>query len=80
MAIGGFNGTDPTPSLAQFEKYVSEGKIHYYIGGGGFGGFGGGLGNGTTSSTSSQIATWVENHFTAKTVGGTTLYDLTSQK
>ena len=42
MAIGGFNGTDPAPTLAQFEQYVSEGKIHYYIaGGGGFGGFGG---------------------------------------
>jgi 4-amino-4-deoxy-L-arabinose transferase-like glycosyltransferase len=34
MAIGGFNGTDPTPSLAQFEKYVAEGKIHYFIAGG----------------------------------------------
>ena len=43
MAIGGFNGTDPSPTLAQFEKYVSEGKIHYYIagGGGGVGGVGG---------------------------------------
>ena len=35
MAIGGFNGTDPTPTLAQFEQYVSEGRIHYYVGGGG---------------------------------------------
>ena len=41
MAIGGFNGTDPAPTLAAFEKYVAEGRIHYYIGGGGFGGFGG---------------------------------------
>ena len=44
MAIGGFNGTDPAPSLAQFEKYVTEGRIHYYISGGrglGAGGFGG---------------------------------------
>ena len=32
MAIGGFNGTDPAPTLAQFEKYVSEHKIHYFIG------------------------------------------------
>ena len=35
MAIGGFNGTDPSPTLAQFQKYVAEGKIHYYISGGG---------------------------------------------
>ncbi len=43
MAIGGFNGTDPAPTLAQFEQYVSEGKIHYFIAGGlgGAGGFGG---------------------------------------
>ena len=40
MAIGGFNGTDPAPTLSQFEKYVSEGKIHYFIASGG--GFGGG--------------------------------------
>ncbi len=44
MAIGGFNGTDPAPTLAQFEKYVSEGKIHYFIASGG--GFGGGFGGG----------------------------------
>ena len=38
MAIGGFNGTDPAPALAAFERYVSEGDIHYFIAGGGFGG------------------------------------------
>ena len=32
MAIGGFNGTDPAPTLAQFETDVQEGKIHYFIG------------------------------------------------
>jgi 4-amino-4-deoxy-L-arabinose transferase-like glycosyltransferase len=77
MAIGGFNGTDPAPTLAQFEKYVAEGKIHYYISGGG-GGFGGGGPGASGSSTSSQISSWVSAHFTAKTVGGVTLYDLTA--
>jgi hypothetical protein len=71
MAIGGFNGTDPAPTLAQFEKYVAEGKIHYYIGGGGFGG-------GSSSGDATQIADWVSTHFTAKTVGGVTVYDLTA--
>jgi hypothetical protein len=75
MAIGGFNGTDPAPTLAQFERYVQEGRIHYFIAGGGGGAPGGG---GGTTSVSSQITTWVEAHFTAKTVGGVTLYDLTS--
>jgi 4-amino-4-deoxy-L-arabinose transferase-like glycosyltransferase len=74
MAIGGFNGTDPDPSLAQFEKDVAQGKIHYFIAGGG----GGGFGRGGSSDDSSKITTWVEDHFTAKTVDGTTIYDLTT--
>jgi 4-amino-4-deoxy-L-arabinose transferase-like glycosyltransferase len=74
MAIGGFNGTDPAPSLSQFEKYVSEGKIHYFIAGGG----GGGFGRGSSSDDSSKITAWVEAHYTATTVDGTTLYDLTA--
>jgi 4-amino-4-deoxy-L-arabinose transferase-like glycosyltransferase len=75
MAIGGFNGSDPSPTLAQFKADVAAGKIHYFIGstGGGFGG--GGLSAG--GSTSSQIAQWVESAFTAKTVDGVTVYDLT---
>jgi 4-amino-4-deoxy-L-arabinose transferase-like glycosyltransferase len=79
MAIGGFNGSDPTPTLAQFEQYVAQGKIHYYIsGGGGFGG-GGGLGGSKSASHSAEISSWVSAHFTAKTVNGVTLYDLTAQ-
>jgi hypothetical protein len=74
MAIGGFNGTDDSPTLAQFKAYVAAGKIHYFIasgGGGGPGGIGG-------SQSSSAITSWVTQSFTAKTVGGVTLYDLTS--
>jgi 4-amino-4-deoxy-L-arabinose transferase-like glycosyltransferase len=71
MAIGGFNGSDPAPSLAEFEAYVDAGDIHYFIGGGGIGSNGG-------SSDSQAISSWVSSHFTASTVGGTTVYDLTS--
>jgi 4-amino-4-deoxy-L-arabinose transferase-like glycosyltransferase len=78
MAIGGFNGTDPSPTLAQFQQYVREGKIHYFIAGGGFGGGGFGPGGGGTSSTSSAIRSWVTANFTSQTVGGVTVYDLTS--
>ena len=31
MAIGGFNGSDPSPTLAQFKQYVADGEIHYFI-------------------------------------------------
>jgi hypothetical protein len=72
MAIGGFNGSDPSPTLAEFQADVAAGKIHYFIAGGGFGGGPGGSG----SNTSSAISSWVEANFEATTVGGVTLYDL----
>jgi 4-amino-4-deoxy-L-arabinose transferase-like glycosyltransferase len=72
MAIGGFNGTDPAPTLSQFQAYVRAGDVHYFIADGGSGGPGSG------SDSSASITQWVEQHFTAKTVDGTTLYDLTS--
>jgi hypothetical protein len=125
MAIGGFRGTDPAPSLAQFEKLVSEHKIHYYVAGGGFGGrgfggaggglagagaglggglagrgaggagggpaergaggasggfggFGGAGGPGGGSTDAAQISAWVQAHFSAQTVGGMTVYNLTA--
>jgi 4-amino-4-deoxy-L-arabinose transferase-like glycosyltransferase len=80
MPIGGFNGSDPSPTLAQFKALVAAGKIHYFIGGGGFGGLGGGLGGGPQgggSNSSSAITSWVQSNFKTVTVGGTTLYDLT---
>ncbi|MEU8694648.1 glycosyltransferase family 39 protein [Streptomyces sp. NPDC048665] len=76
MAIGGFNGTDPSPTLAQFEKYVADGRIHYFIAGGGMGG-----GMGTSSNGSaSQISSWVQRNFEKVTVGSATFYDLTRKK
>jgi 4-amino-4-deoxy-L-arabinose transferase-like glycosyltransferase len=77
MAIGGFNGSDPSPTLAQFQRWVADGRIHYFIAqGSGGGGFGGGIQAG--GSTSSQISSWVESAFTARTVDGVTVYDLTT--
>lgn len=72
MAVGGFNGSDPSPTLAEFQAHVAAGEIHWFIGGGGFGGQNGG------SSASSEIAAWVESTFDATTVDGVTLYDLSA--
>lgn len=44
MAIGGFTGSDNAITLAHFEQLVAQGRIHYYIAGGG--GPGGGIGAG----------------------------------
>jgi 4-amino-4-deoxy-L-arabinose transferase-like glycosyltransferase len=60
MAMGGFRGTDPAPTLAQFEQYVKEGKVRDVLTGG-RGGFGGGGGAGTVSS----VTSWVEQNCTA---------------
>ncbi|MFE2278938.1 glycosyltransferase family 39 protein [Streptomyces sp. NPDC059454] len=72
MAIGGFNGTDPSPTLAQFKQYVAEGRIHYFVAGGGMGG-----GMGGDSGSSGQISTWVQENFEEVTAGSATFYDLT---
>ncbi|MFD5428565.1 ArnT family glycosyltransferase [Streptomyces sp. NPDC127084] len=74
MAIGGFNGNDPSPTLDSFKSLVDEGAIHYFIPGNAQGP-GGGDGN----SVGSQINTWVQENFKKVTVGETTLYDLTQQ-
>ncbi|MEB0276405.1 glycosyltransferase family 39 protein, partial [Cryobacterium sp. 5B3] len=71
MAIGGFNGSDPAPTLAEFQADVAAGKIHYFIGGRT------GQANGG-SSASSEIAAWVAESFTAQTVDSVTLYDLSA--
>ena len=76
MAIGGFNGTDPAPTLAQFQQYVRDGKIHYFIAGGG--GPGSGSASSSASSNAAQIAAWVQQNFAATSVGGVTVYDLTT--
>jgi len=71
MAIGGFNGTDPWPTLAVFKELVAKGEIHYYVGQGSQS-FGGGRG-------SSSVESWVAAHFKKVTAGGQTVYDLTQR-
>ena len=75
MAIGGFNGSDPSPTLQQFQQYVAEGRIHYFIPSG----RGGTLGtqNGG-SDAGAQITAWVQQSFASTTIGGTTVYDLSA--
>ncbi|MDN3357356.1 glycosyltransferase family 39 protein [Actinomadura sp. DC4] len=70
MAIGGFNGTDPAPSLSRFQQLVQAGKVHYFIAGSMM------RGAGTGSGAAQQIAAWVAAKYTARTVDGTTVYDL----
>jgi 4-amino-4-deoxy-L-arabinose transferase-like glycosyltransferase len=74
MSLGGFNGTDPAITLSTFQKLVTAGKIHYFVADQqGFIGS-----TAANTSTAYAIQQWVQSHYTAKTVGGTTVYDLGS--
>jgi 4-amino-4-deoxy-L-arabinose transferase-like glycosyltransferase len=73
MPVGGYNGTDPSPTLAQFQQLVAEGQIHYFIGSGMMGGA-----SASGSVQSKQISDWVAATFAPVTVDGVTLYDLSA--
>ena len=69
IGIGGWSGSDPAPTLDEFKQYVADGQVKYFIEGGRGGGPGGG---------SSDITDWVTANFTATTVDGQAVYDLTT--
>ncbi|WP_461963723.1 mannosyltransferase YkcB-related protein [Curtobacterium sp. 24E2] len=75
MAIGGYNGTDPAPTLAQFRSAVAAGEVHWFVGGSS-------TGSGSTTSSDSteaeQITAWVSANFASQTIDGVTVYDLTA--
>jgi 4-amino-4-deoxy-L-arabinose transferase-like glycosyltransferase len=67
MAMGGFNGGDPAPTVEQLAAYVANGQLRYVL----LGGQGGG------GASSSDVSDWVIANGTAVTgVGNGTLYDL----
>jgi 4-amino-4-deoxy-L-arabinose transferase-like glycosyltransferase len=65
MAVGGFSGSDNSPTLAQFQHYVGTGQIHYFIRGDDHG-----------SGAAGQITRWVGVNFVPQRVGDVTVYDL----
>ncbi|MEV5717826.1 glycosyltransferase family 39 protein [Amycolatopsis mediterranei] len=72
MAVGGFNGTDPYPTPAQFQQFVASGQIHYFLG------EGMSMQGTSGSDAAQQIAEWVASRYQASTVDGVTVYDLTA--
>ncbi|PND58948.1 glycosyl transferase [Mycobacterium sp. ENV421] len=73
MAVGGFNGTDPAPTLEQFQAYVSQHRIHWFIRAD-MPGFM--FGNRSGSDAAERIQRWVSANFTSREVDGVTVYDL----
>ncbi len=70
MPVGGFSGSDPSPTLAAFQADVAARRIHWFIGSSAFVGQHGG------ARTSQQIASWVQTTFPPRNVDGVQLYDL----
>jgi len=77
MALGGFGSADPAPPLEQFEAYVADRRIRYYIDP---------IGTATPHfrppgvnepTEADHIRDWVKQHFTGVTIDGVTRYDLT---
>ncbi|SDE55147.1 4-amino-4-deoxy-L-arabinose transferase [Mycolicibacterium neoaurum] len=73
LAVGGFNGTDPAPTLDRFQQLVADGRIHYFIDAHMMGGRGDHAG----SHDAADITAWVHRSYAPVTVGGTVIYDLT---
>lgn len=76
MAIGGFNGSDPSPTLEEFQTLVADGEVHWFVGGGSDGGRG--MSQAGGSGAAAEIAAWVAETFEGQTVDGVTVYDLSS--
>ena len=70
MAMGGFSGSDPTPTLAQLQSYVASGQLRFVLLNGGGGG--GPIGRGGAASS---VSTWVSQTCSAVTAVSTALYD-----
>lgn len=86
MALGGFGSSDPAPTLKQFQDYVADGRVHYYVESTGLGLPKGENDSGKPlappgangSTEAEHIKDWVKKEFTPVTVDGVTLYDLTA--
>ena len=66
MAMGGFSGGDPAPTLAELQAYVASGRLRYVL-----------IGRGGPNGASSDISSWVvANGKVVTSVGNGALYDL----
>jgi 4-amino-4-deoxy-L-arabinose transferase-like glycosyltransferase len=75
MAVGGFNGTDPAPTLAMFQQLVANNTIHYFIDAP----MGGSMhAKPDSSRQAADIVAWVQQHFPARTIDDLTVYTLFS--
>jgi 4-amino-4-deoxy-L-arabinose transferase-like glycosyltransferase len=73
MAIGGFSGSDPVPTLAEFKDDVAQHKVTYFVINHGRGGAFGRRGH-------TDITSWVMTNFSPINTATASVYDLTRPK
>ncbi|MET8648700.1 ArnT family glycosyltransferase [Nocardia aurea] len=78
MAIGGFSGRDDAPTLEEFRAHVAAGDIGYFVTARRSGPRPPRPGGEREKSTGQQIEEWVSAHYTPRTIGDATVYDLTA--
>jgi 4-amino-4-deoxy-L-arabinose transferase-like glycosyltransferase len=69
LALGGFNGSDPFPTLDQFQQLVAEGRVHWFLDSVWFPNVGG-------STAAQEIAAWVHRNYRVERIDGIRFYDL----
>ncbi|WP_171042261.1 glycosyltransferase family 39 protein [Sinomonas gamaensis] len=73
LPLGGFDGSDPAPTLEVFQHLVAEGRIGGLV----LGALPSGAGAGTESQ---RIVDWVERHYSGDTYGSLTYYSFTETR
>jgi 4-amino-4-deoxy-L-arabinose transferase-like glycosyltransferase len=70
MAMGGFSGSDPAPTLEQLQSFVRSGELRFVMASGRLGSLPGPGGARGPGDVSSGIATWVTEACTPVRIGG----------
>lgn len=73
MPLGGFAGSDPSPTLEEFKGKVAAGEVCFLVQQEAF------IEVHAAESESAAISTWVEHTFHAEKLGNTTVYRLTKK-
>lgn len=71
MPLGGFAGSDPSPTLEEFKEEVAAGEICYFVEQEAF------LEVQASESESTAISRWVQENFSPTSIESTTMYQLT---
>ncbi|MFX1820101.1 glycosyltransferase family 39 protein [Pseudarthrobacter sp. CC4] len=71
MPLGGFAGSDPSPTLKEFKEKVAAGEICYFVEQEAF------LEVQASESESTAISRWVHENFSPTSIESTTVYQLT---